>query len=127
MNTALKERPQMAQINVRIAKTLKDQGDAALEELDISPSDAIRALWSAMAKRGTTRAQAVAVLSDADADTSRESRRARHIAAVERMAARYADLGANRKAGDLPELDEDGWDELAWEDYRDTAGRGSAL
>lgn len=41
-----------AQINVRLDSDLKHRGDAALAEIDVSPSDAVRALWGAMAEHG---------------------------------------------------------------------------
>jgi len=36
----------IAQINVRLPRSLKESGDAGLQELGCSPSDAVRALWS---------------------------------------------------------------------------------
>lgn len=41
-----------AQINVRLDRDLKQRGDAALAEMGISPSDAVRALWAKAAMRG---------------------------------------------------------------------------
>lgn len=43
-----------AQINVRLDRALKAAGDEALMEEGISPSEAVRALWSKLAKRGKT-------------------------------------------------------------------------
>lgn len=41
-----------AQINVRLDRALKTAGDEALAEAGISPSEAVRALWDKLAKRG---------------------------------------------------------------------------
>lgn len=43
----------MAQINVRLPRKLKDSGDAGLRRMGLSPSDAIRALWSRLSNPGT--------------------------------------------------------------------------
>lgn len=37
---------QVAQINVRLPRDLKEAGDGGLHALGISPSDAVRALWT---------------------------------------------------------------------------------
>lgn len=42
----------IAQINVRLPKELKETGDAGLRALGISPSDAVRALWTRLSSYG---------------------------------------------------------------------------
>jgi len=44
--------PATTQMNTRINPVLKAQGDSALAEIGLSPSQAIRALWEKAAKRG---------------------------------------------------------------------------
>ena len=40
------------QINARMNRTLRDEGETALASIGLSPSEAIRALWTKAAKRG---------------------------------------------------------------------------
>lgn len=42
----------VAQINVRLSRDLKESGDEGLKALGLSPSDAIRALWTRLSSRG---------------------------------------------------------------------------
>lgn len=42
----------IAQINVRMPRELKESGDNGLQELGLSPSDAVRALWTRLSYRG---------------------------------------------------------------------------
>lgn len=42
----------VAQINVRLPRELKETGDAGLRELGLSPSDAVRLLWTRLSERG---------------------------------------------------------------------------
>lgn len=42
----------VAQINVRLPKELKEKGDAGLRALGLSPSDAVRALWTRLSSYG---------------------------------------------------------------------------
>ena len=44
--------PATAQINVRLDRSLKERGDAALSQIGLSPSAAVRLLWSRAAERG---------------------------------------------------------------------------
>lgn len=41
-----------AQINVRLDRSLKERGDAALSQIGLSPSAAVRLLWGRAAERG---------------------------------------------------------------------------
>lgn len=52
----------MAQINVRIDRSLKDEGDAVLAEAGISPTRIVRDLWTKLAQRGTALDEVVAAL-----------------------------------------------------------------
>lgn len=45
------------QVNVRMNSRLKEEGDAALARIGLSPTQAIRALWERAAKRGEDLAQ----------------------------------------------------------------------
>lgn len=42
----------VAQINVRLPRKLKESGDSGLQALGISPSDAVRLLWTRLSERG---------------------------------------------------------------------------
>ena len=131
MPTAAAERrraqpAQTAQINVRIERSLKEAGDAALGELGISPSEAVRALWASLSRRGAARDQMLAMLASSAEREAGGPGRGERSEAVERMAARYAALGSGRAAA-LPALDERGWDDLAWEDLQGGARSGGVL
>lgn len=52
----------VAQINVRIDRSLKDEGDAVLAEAGISPTRIVRDLWAKLAQRGTALDEVVAAL-----------------------------------------------------------------
>ncbi len=54
--------PRVAQINVRIDRSLKDEGDAVLAEAGISPTRIVRDLWAKLAQRGTALDEVVAAL-----------------------------------------------------------------
>ena len=59
------------QMNIRIDPALKAAGDAALAEIGFSPTEAVRALWTCVARRGKDAARVKAFLEDAAADASR--------------------------------------------------------
>lgn len=42
----------VAQVNVRLSRELKEAGDEGLRALDLSPTDAVRALWTRLSKGG---------------------------------------------------------------------------
>ncbi len=114
-----------AQINVRIDRVLKESGDLSLAEVGLSPSDAVRALWEAMARRGETRDALLLALGLRDAPAELEDRKSRRRLLVERIAARYEHLGKGGvDPSSLPAIDEDGWEELAWEDFQTSRDRG---
>ena len=63
----------IAQINVRLPRELKDSGDSGLKALGISPSDAVRLLWTRLSERGDGAAAVRAfLLSETEADKSHE-------------------------------------------------------
>lgn len=107
-----------SQVNVRMERELKVSGDAALAEIALSPSEATRALWKTMAKRGEARDRLLDALGLSQASSSRENERLRRIAMVEEMAQRYQRLDAatGYAASSLPQLSEDDWERLILED-----------
>lgn len=107
------------QINVRMNAAVKDAGDKALAEVGLSPSEAVRALWEAVSARGETRERVLAALGITHVDAAQRERRAKRVALVNRMAARYASLGeaGGIDPATLPVMDDEAWDDLAWEDY----------
>ncbi len=109
------------QINVRMNAAVKDAGDKALAEVGLSPSEAVRALWEAVGARGETRERVLAALGITHVDAAQRERRAKRVALVNRMAARYASLGeaGGIDPATLPVMDDEAWDDLAWEDYTD--------
>lgn len=109
------------QINVRMNAAVKDAGDKALAEVGLSPSEAVRALWEAVSARGETRERVLAALGITHVDAAQRERRAKRVALVNRMAARYASLGeaGGIDPATLPVMDDEAWDDLAWEDYTD--------
>lgn len=109
------------QVNVRMSAAVKDAGDKALAEVGLSPSEAVRALWEAVSARGETRERVLAALGITHVDAAQRERRAKRVALVNRMAARYASLGeaGGIDPATLPVMDDESWDDLAWEDYTD--------
>lgn len=60
----------MVQMNTRISKQLKSDGDAALALIGLSPSQAVRALWEKAARRGEELEQIRAFLKEEGRDES---------------------------------------------------------
>lgn len=116
------------QINVRMNAAVKDAGDKALAEVGLSPSEAVRALWEAVGARGETRERVLAALGITHVEAAQRERRAKRVVLVNRMAARYASLGeaGGIDPATLPVMDDEAWDDLAWEDYVEH-GAGVAL
>lgn len=106
--------PTMAQINVRIDRTLKEAGDAALAEAGISPSQVVRGLWGKLAERGTSLDEVMGALGAQG--TSPEERAAieAKLAIVDRAARRRDELASRLglSAPDMP-VYQDGYD---WHD-----------
>lgn len=42
----------MTQMNVRLERTLKEEGDAALASIGLTPTEVVRAIWEKLARRG---------------------------------------------------------------------------
>ncbi|MBQ9021765.1 MAG: translation repressor RelB [Eggerthellaceae bacterium] len=63
-----------AQMNVRMERALLEAGNAALAEMGITPSQAVRALWEKLAKRGKDReaVQTVLFTPEVSAEKQRE-------------------------------------------------------
>lgn len=65
--------PATAQINVRLDRSLKERGDAALSQIGLSPSVAVRLLWGRAAERGESLAALQHILCDPVRGESSES------------------------------------------------------
>ncbi len=52
------------QINARLNRALRDEGESALASIGLSPSEAIRALWAKAAKRGADLQAVQSLLAD---------------------------------------------------------------
>ena len=105
---------QIAQINVRIDRTLKDEGDAVLAEAGMSPTTIVRSLWTKLAQRGTALDEVVAAL-DAGGRTSEEQAAIdAKMAVVDRAARRRDELAQSLglSAANMP-VYTDGYD---WRD-----------
>ena len=101
------------QMNVRIDRAIKASGDSVFQEIGITPTEAIRRLWS-FASRNRANRQAVASLMDSlrdpDAVQQQEDDRARRRAEAQAWAESfqkpirdcYADLGIS--FDDLPPM-----------------------
>lgn len=64
------------QLNVRMGSDLRSSGNAALEDIGISPSEMVRALWSKISRRGDDLRQVCEVLelTDAPSDVAEDER-----------------------------------------------------
>lgn len=109
--TKLASRP-VAQINVRIDRDLKAEGDAVLAEAGMSPTSIVRSLWTKLAQRGTALDDVVAAL-DAEGRVTTEEQAAidAKMAVVERSARRRDELAQSLGLAsiDMP-LYTDGYD-----------------
>lgn len=84
---------QAVQMNIRIDGDMKSSGDRVLADVGYSPSMAVRALWSFLA-RNEGNEQAVAQMLDSfdfDANAERERARQRRLAAFERGSHMFED------------------------------------
>ncbi len=61
------------QLNVRMDRTLKESGDATLQERRISPSEIVRALWGKLAQRGSVAEEVLQVVLDDDSGDANDS------------------------------------------------------
>lgn len=85
---------QVAQINVRIERSLKEEGDAALAEVGLSPTQVVRDLWGRLAQRGTALSEVMSVLgSDEYTSDERAAIRAR-LEILDRITRRRDELAS---------------------------------
>ena len=90
---------EMAQMNTRISRSLKERGDAALEKAGMTPSQAVRKLWD-FAARNSHNPQIIQSLFDTEDKAARseaEEERARRAEAFRKganiMAEAYERMG----------------------------------
>lgn len=114
MKQAKLSTPQIAQINVRIERSLKEGGDAALAEAGLSPTQVVRDLWSKLAQRGTAIDQVVEALGTGGYTTDERAAIQAKLAVLDRVARRRDELAAHLSlsAADAP-IYADGYD---WRD-----------
>lgn len=114
MKQAKLSTPQIAQINVRIERSLKEEGDAALAEAGLSPTQVVRDLWSKLAQRGTAIDQVVEALGTGGYTTDERAAIQAKLAVLDRVARRRDELAAHLSlsAADAP-IYADGYD---WRD-----------
>ena len=90
---------EMAQMNTRISRSLKERGDAALEKAGMTPSQAVRKLWD-FAARNSHNPQIIQSLFDTEDEAEKreaEEERARRRAVALKSANIVAD--AYERAG----------------------------
>lgn len=114
MKQAKLSTPQIAQINVRIERSLKEEGDAALAEAGLSPTQVVRDLWSKLAQRGTAIDQVVEALGTGGYTSDERAAIQAKLAVLDRVARRRDELAAHLSlsAADAP-IYADGYD---WRD-----------
>ena len=114
MKQAKLSTPQTAQINVRIERSLKEEGDAALAEAGLSPTQVVRDLWSKLAQRGTAIDQVVEALGTGGYTSDERAAIQAKLAVLDRVARRRDELAArlSLSATDAP-IYADGYD---WRD-----------
>ena len=114
MKQAKLSTPQVAQINVRIERSLKEEGDAALAEAGLSPTQVVRDLWSKLAQRGTAIDQVVEALGTGGYTSDERAAIQAKLAGLDRVARRRDELAArlSLSAADAP-IYADGYD---WRD-----------
>lgn len=82
----------VAQLNVRMERELKEQGDATLSLAGSSPVRIIRQLWQFLARGGDAYERVMAVIAPAKAGAT-EERQAQ--SRIERSAGMFQELGAS--------------------------------
>ena len=114
MKQAKLSTPQIAQINVRIERSLKEEGDAALAEAGLSPTQVVRDLWSKLAQRVTAIDQVVEALGTGGYTSDERAAIQAKLAVLDRVARRRDELAAHLSlsAADAP-IYADGYD---WRD-----------
>lgn len=96
---------EMAQMNTRISRSLKERGDAALEKAGMTPSQAVRKLWD-FAARNSHNPQIIQSLFDTEdeaekreAEEERARRRAVALKARISLPTRTNELGSSLRSG----------------------------
>lgn len=84
--------PPVAQINVRIERSLKDEGDAVLAEAGISPSQIVRDLWGKIAQRGDALDEVMKTLGSEGRSPQEQEAIDAKLAVLDRMTRRRDEL-----------------------------------
>lgn len=94
----------VAQINVRIERTLKDEGDAALAEAGISPTQIVRDLWGKLAQRGDAFDEVMQTLGSEGRSPGEQEAINAKLAVLDRVARRRDQLAQSLSlsAADMP-------------------------
>lgn len=87
--------PPVAQINVRIERSLKDEGDAVLAEAGISPSQIVRDLWGKIAQRGDALDEVMKTLGSEGRSPQEQEAIDAKLAVLDRMTRRRDELARN--------------------------------
>ena len=87
---------EMAQMNTRISRSLKERGDAALEKAGMTPSQAVRKLWD-FAARNSHNPQIIQSLFDTEDEA--EKREAEEERARRSLPTRTNELGSSLRSG----------------------------
>lgn len=104
----------VAQINVRIDRSLKDEGDAVLAEAGISPTRIVRDLWAKLAQRGTALDEVVAALEAGGFTPDERAAIDAKLAVIDRVSQRRDQLAGQLGLSSATEpLYQDGFD---WRD-----------
>ena len=104
----------VAQINVRIDRSLKDEGDAVLAEAGISPTRIVRDLWAKLAQRGTALDEVVAALGAGGFTPDERAAIDSKLAVIDRVSQRRDQLAGQLGLSSATEpLYQDGFD---WRD-----------
>ena len=130
MKPVIAAAPPMAQINVRISRSLKDAGDAVLAEQGISPSQIVRDLWTRLAERGDVAQQVLEDLRPSGRTAEQQAEIDRKLAIIDRMTTRFESFGQSMGVdmSNLPMYDEDfDWREAMWEERDERAAERGLL
>lgn len=111
MKQSRKAEGQSAQINVRIDRSIKEEGDAVLAEAGMSPSQIVRALWGKLAQRGTALDEVVAALGSQSRSAEEQAAIDAKLAVVDRALSRRDELAQQLGLSSVDEpLYPDGYD-----------------
>ena len=85
---------EMAQMNTRISRSLKERGDAALEKAGMTPSQAVRKLWD-FAARNSHNPQIIQSLFDTEDEAEKREAEEERIS----LPTRTNELGSSLRSG----------------------------